>query len=199
MTDVIDTSKLISDGGFRIEIQPDELTVTPDSKAWQEKKSTWSGKAFRLSLYGVFGLVLLLEIADLNDPLRSLLISASLIGLFCLIAMFAAEYAIHCTSNSIEVIKIVRGKERSRQSYPKNEIGQISFAPVSYSKYGAVNGIVFKAAGKKVKTLKGLECPEAQTILKELDRLGFNVFHDVGMPMMVEMALERRNSWMNLR
>lgn len=199
LTDLINTPRVINDGGVRIDVRPDELTVTPDPKAWQKKKSARWGRAFRFIVFGAFGLALLGRIAELNHPLEFLLTFGALIGLSYSIAMFAGQYAIHCTRDSFEVIKMVRGLERNRKTYPRMEIGQITYAPVSYSRYGAVNGIVFKAAGKKMKTLGGLDCPEAQTILKELDRLGFDVLHDVGMPMLVEMALERRNSWMNIR
>jgi len=42
--------------------------------------------------------------------------------------------------------------------------------------------------------LDGLEIIEAQRLLSELKRLGYDTVYDVGMPMAVEMALERRNS-----
>jgi len=153
----------------------------------------------RILLFGIVGLVLLAEIAISDKPLLILLLLAVVFGLSYLMPMFIGKKALHCTRNSIEVVNLVRGVERSRRSYPKAEVGQIRYSAVSYSKYGAVNGIVFEAAQKKVKSLSGLECPEAQIILKEFDRLGFKVFHDVGMPMLVEMALERRNSWINAR
>ena len=187
-----------NDGGFRIDIRPDELTVTPDTKAWRNKTNRRWSIAFRIFLYCIVGLVLVGKIATSNHPVEMLLVLALVIGLSYVDMKFAKQKAIHCTRDSIEVIEIVRGKERDKRSYAKTEVGEIRYAPVAYSRYSSVNGILFNVAGKKVKALSGLECPEADTILKAFERLGYSVFHDVGMPMLVEIALERRNSRINL-
>ena len=53
-------------------------------------------------------------------------------------------------------------------------------------------GLEFMVNGKKKKTLFGLEAPEANSILQGLSKLGIDTVHDPAMPMIVEMALERR-------
>jgi phosphoribosylformylglycinamidine (FGAM) synthase PurS component len=53
---------------------------------------------------------------------------------------------------------------------------------------------MFNVDGKKKKILYGLEAPEAEPILRALSHLGIDTVHDPGMPMIIEMALERRKS-----
>jgi hypothetical protein len=130
-------------------------------------------------------------------------IATSGIGVWLVIVLFAVcgwlfsgHNDLHCTSERMDVIRMVRGQMKNKRTFLKESVMKIRFALVRYSQYSPTCGLVFYVAGKKIKTLEGLESPEAQTILRELDRLGFDVVHDVGMPMMVEMALEKRNSWL---
>jgi hypothetical protein len=84
----------------------------------------------------------------------------------------------------------------STADYPRESVQRIRFGAVSYSRYGAICGLVFNVQGRDVKVLKGLESPEALRILTELRRLGFDTVQDVGTPMMAEIVIERRNSWL---
>jgi hypothetical protein len=189
----------VSAGGFRIEIYPDELTVTADRSAVQPRKKSAMG-IFFMALVGIFVAFYFLFVflpAILNGGFTYLAIVALLIAPSLLWAYLRGSKNLHCTHDNLEVIQVSNGRVRNKWLFPKDAVKGICFAPVSYSKYGSICGLVFTAQGKKVKILYRLECPEAQTILKQLDRLGFDVVHDVGMPMMVEMALERRNSWLN--
>jgi len=189
----------ICSGGFRIEIHPDELTVTRNRTAFQPKNKTALGiiwKVFIFIFIAFYALFSFLPTA-LKGGYAFLGIFAAMIGLPALWAYSQGSKNLHCTRDNLEVIQVARGKVRNKWAYPKDSVKRVGFAPVSYSRYGSTCGLIFRAQGKKVKTLVGLECPEAQIILQQLDRLGFDIVHDVAMPMVVEMALERRNSVFN--
>jgi hypothetical protein len=190
----------VSAGGFHIEIRPDELTVTADKSAIQPRKRS-PLRNFLTVLVCVFAalyLVLVFVPAMLKGGITKVAVLALVVVPSLLWAYLRGSKNLHCTRDNLEVIHVVHGRVRNNWLFPKNVVRNIRFAPVAYSKYGSTCGLVFTVRGKKVKTLYGIECPEAQIVLKQLDRLGFDVVHDVGMPMMVEMALERRNSCLNI-
>jgi len=109
---------------------------------------------------------------------------------------FGKAHNMRCTHQVLEVIDVRRGRTVQTSSYSRAEVNGIKFGAVAYSRYGAQCGLIFEVAGKRIKMLYGLKCVEAQKILHELQNLGFDVCLDVGMPMMVEMELSRRNSWL---
>ena len=186
-------------GGLRIEVHPDELTVTRDRTTLQPKKKTAFGTVWKVILFILIAFYVLFSFlpAALKGGYAFLGIFGAMIAIPTLWGYWQGSKDLHCTRDTLEVIQVARGKVRNKWLFPKSSVKAIGFAPVSYSKYGSTCGLVFKVQGKKVKTLVGLECPEAQIILQQLDRLGFDVVNDVAMPMMVEMALERRNSVFN--
>jgi hypothetical protein len=177
-------------GGFRIETHPDEIIVT---KAVSAEDATATKRWLRYCAYG----------ALLSCALFALLISARRYPLFLTILLaiavlqylFGGVHNLRCTRESLDVVDIVHGRIRRTRSFPQSEVKRVRFAAVSYSKYGAITGLVFTAAGKNIKTLYGLKCVEAQQILYEIQRLGYDVEHDVAMPMMVEMEQSRCKSW----
>lgn len=187
------TTKLketVAAGGFRIEIGPDELTVTADRKTKEHS-------------------VLYMLVAVLSAPIYIFtLIFGShgywpylLIAVFLIVSPAAlrnwrrGQNTLHCTRESLEVINLFRRRIRATTPYRKEEVKRIEFGVVSgsFSDHPSC-GLIFTVAGKKVKMLDGLEIIEAQRLLSELKRLGYDTVYDVGMPMAVEMALERRNS-----
>jgi hypothetical protein len=174
-------------GGFRIEANSGELFVTKDqsgiSVLWQ-----------RVATVLMLGWFAVMAVKNF-DHYPFLLACLALIFVLALLRLFCVcTRNLHCTSERLEVIEIQRGKVRRTKMFTRSEVGRISFGTISYNRYSVSMGLIFTAAGVKQKILADLECPEAYTILKHLDRLGYDVEHDVGMPMMVEMALERRNS-----
>lgn len=80
------------------------------------------------------------------------------------------------------------------QSFPITSVQRLTWTALSTGRYGSTTGFTFQIDGKKKKTLWGLEAPEADQILRGLTKLGVDVVHDPGMPMIVEMALSRRKS-----
>lgn len=198
MPQLASTTETIRDGGFRIDIQPDELTVTADKTAWVVRKKSRKSQIFYVVfvLLVVCGLVSDLFSTISQDGPGSLAFLAVLIGLGVLIAYAQGCKNLRCNRESLEVIKVARGRIMSTTSYPRGSLQKIRFGTVSYAGYAAVCGLVFEAGGKRVKVLRGLGSPEARRIVAELRLLGFDTVEDVAMPMMAEMAMERRRSWM---
>lgn len=98
-----------------------------------------------------------------------------------------------CTRETVEVTDILPGRVK-RTSYARTEVKEVRFGTVSIARYGSVNGLIFEVADKSIKTLYGLRSIEAQRILDELQRLGFRVYSDPGMPMMVDIEKSIRKS-----
>lgn len=172
-------------GGFRIEISPDELSIAQAA----------SNRA-RLCMYLLYALVFCCVVVTAGwSPSSLIIIGVVLVaGLFRY--LFVGVHNLHCTRGKLEVIDVIRGRTKRVRSYPLTEIKGITFGAVSFSRYGATGGLIFEVGEKRIKALYGLKCIEAQKVLDELQRLGFDVCRDVGMPMMIEMEQSRRNSWL---
>ncbi|MGA9069377.1 MAG: hypothetical protein WB424_03915 [Terracidiphilus sp.] len=190
------SSTIVNSGGFRIEIRPDELAVTADKKAFGSPKKSAIRLFIRYLIFGFFGLYTLFflvpKFIDFNST-GKITFMAFIIIVFC-IGWLSGSTNIRCTRENLEVIRVRLGRANQTTLYAKDRVKDICFGVVSpvISKY-PVCGIIFTVAGKKIKTLDGLKVVEAQKILAELQRLGYSVVQDVGMPMAVEMELERRN------
>jgi hypothetical protein len=174
-------------GGFRIEVGNDELTVTTDN--FEASKADLG-----LLLLGLIVLVASLRLIAARDWLPILLISVTFAIAIVFRFFFGRDRNLHCTRETLQVAEVRRGSVIRTTDYERAKVGEVQFGAVAYSKYGATMGLVFMADKRRVKTLYGLRCVEAQKILAELERLGYRVQHDVGMPMMVEMELERRKA-----
>ncbi len=173
-------------GGFQIETRQDELIVTA---------SLLTGRK-RLVSYLACGIIFSCIF----------LFSASRYSLFFVIFLaiiIALQYAftgihnLRCDRDSLDVIDVFHFRPKRTRSFRRDEVKRVRFGAVSYSKYGAICGLVFTVASKDIKSLYGLKCVEAQRILREIQRLGYDVEHDVAMPMMVEMEQSRRKWWFN--
>jgi hypothetical protein len=191
------TPQVIQYGGLRIEIQKDRISALPGSpdltKAIKSSSAVGTVRTFLVvvaALWAGIEVIGLFESKEL-DPLFALGF-ALLFGLPSFAwGYFQGDNYLCCSADALEVIHVARGRE-TIQRYSKAEVKRVRFGEVSLSKNGSINGLLLNANGKKVKLLEGLDSPEAEKILRGIDRLGFDVEHDVGMPMMVEMALERR-------
>jgi len=186
--------KIITDGGFRIEIKLDSLTVTADKKAWNKGNLAASQI---IALIGIIAVACIIFIDWLTSPTSKNLILLAVFVLFAAIGLLSRYFQgtnnIHCTRGNLEVIQVRPRRAAVSLLFPRSQVQQIRLGALAYGKYQAVMGIVFNASGKKIKTLRSIELPEAQTVLNELKKLGYDTVIDVGMPMAVEMALERRN------
>lgn len=191
---VASNRKVTTQGGFRLEISPDELTVTADNRAWYKRNSSASQI---IALIGMIAVACIVLVDCLTNPTSRNLIILAVFLLFLTFALvsryFQGTNNIHCTREHIEVIQIRPRSPAVSLLFSRSQAQQIRFGALAYGKYSAVMGIVFNANGKKIKTLRGIEIPEASIVLNELKKLGYDTVIDVGMPMAVEMALERRN------
>lgn len=168
-------------GGFRIAVSPDELSVSESS---QMQKRAYL-------IYAVFFCCVLLTAGW--STVSFVVLAALGVGIF---RGFLSVHNLRCTRERLDVIDTVLGRVRRTRSFPRADVKRVMFGAVSLSKWGTVNGLVFEATGKRIKLLYGLQSVEAQKILEELRRLGFEVHCDPGMAMMVEMAKSRRSSWL---
>ena len=174
------STELLVSGGFRIESSPDEITVT-------EAKSRES--YFRYLVIAVFiGYLIIVVLAQPSSFWILLLVAAG--GLW---GWFRGVHNVRCTRETVEVTDILPGRVK-RTSYARTEVKEVRFGTVSIARYGSVNGLIFEVADKSIKTLYGLRSIEAQRILDELQRLGFRVYSDPGMPMMVDIEKSIRKS-----
>lgn len=170
------STELLVSGGFRIEIAADELTVT---------KTRGKNKYLVLPLAVFVGYL----VWDNRSSWLLILLVAALFGIRY---WFSAIHNLRCTRETVEVIDILPGRAQKTTSYARVDVKEVRFGEVGLSRYGSVNGLIFDVADKKVKTLSGLESPEAQRILNELQRLGFNTYNDPGMPMMADIEKSHR-------
>ena len=172
-------------GGFRIETSADALTVAEATSTSQ-----------RLWMYVFYTLLIgWLLIRSISEKQYILLAIVLLLAVGILRGL--SVHNLRCTRDNLEVIDVFYPRTRRIRAYARTDVKQIRFGPASFSKYGAIGGLIFEATGKRIKVLYGLKCVEAQAILDQLRRLGFDVFADVGMPMMIEMEQSRRRSWLS--
>jgi hypothetical protein len=175
------SAELQVSGGFRIEISPDELTVT-------EAKAKHRYLSYLVSAVFIGYLIILVLARGPSSFWVLLLVAAG--GLW---GWFTGVHNVRCTREMVEVTDILPGRVK-RTTYARAEVKEVKFGAVSIARYGSVNGLIFEVAGKPIKTLYGLRSIEAQRILDELQRLGFNVYSDPGMPMMVDIEKSLRKS-----
>jgi hypothetical protein len=157
-------------------------------------KSHPSGRE-RTAKYLAYGVISCTLFFALPSGIRFLLAVAFLLVVAIVQFVFAKIHDVRCTRDSLEVIDISHGGTVRTRSFLKSEIKRVRFGTVSYSRYSAVTGLLFTAQSNDIKALYGLKCIEAQAILEEIQGLGYDVEHDVAMPMTVEMELSRRKSW----
>ncbi len=77
-------------------------------------------------------------------------------------------------------------------SFPVSEIRQFRAGAIRTGHYGVTPGLLFTAGGKERKILGGLEIIEADPVICGVAHLGVDTVRDPALPMMLEMALERR-------
>lgn len=188
------TPEVLADGGFRIEISPDQVDITADPKAWKRQTKSqsriWFGHFFVFIVWSVAAFRILPQFIALGSA--GLWVLLGLVCYIFAISRFDPNFNLHCTREYIEVIRIRRGKILSRNTYLQPEITKVRYVPISYSKSGAALGIVFQVAGKKIKTMRRLECIEGDRILTELHRLGYDTVFDVTLALRVQLARQRR-------
>ena len=184
-TPLLQTTGVQTSGGFRIESRPDQLIVWKNSPSIQNSVTKYLA-------YVILGCTLLVALAS---GVRYFLAMAFFVAMAIIHFVFDKIHNVRCTRDTFEVIDISHGRTVRTRSFPRPEVKRVRYGAVSYSKYGASTGLVFTVQDKEIKALYGLKCVEAQKVLSEIERLGYDVEHDVAMPMTVETELDRRKSW----
>jgi len=105
--------------------------------------------------------------------------------------LFGGRQTLRCTRTRLEVTDIDLGRIWRRRIFPKKQVGEIEFGGIGMT-IGSRRGLSFVADGKRVRIFPGLKAPEAQRILAELKRLGFDTVRDPSMLHMVELEQTRR-------
>jgi hypothetical protein len=189
-------TETISTGGFRIEISASDIRVTADETAFDRIEKSARRRIFTLVFCGVLIAAILLTIVMIPSygDLELLLVMLLIVGISVLFRSFQGRNDIYCTRDTFQVIHVKYGKTAASWNFPRSEMGPIQFTVFSSGRYGTTCGLAFTVQSKKVKVLSGLKVVEAQKILIELGRLGFEAPRDVAMPMMVEIEMERRGS-----
>ncbi|MGA7342439.1 MAG: hypothetical protein WBE72_25190 [Terracidiphilus sp.] len=122
-------------------------------------------------------------------------VAVFLAALFVL-AVLKGKKELRCTRESLEIVRVVRGRVKGMRTFSRSEVKRVQFVDDSLFQNGARGRLAFVASGKPVTALNVVGSVEAQKILNECRRLGYDVVRDVGMPMMVEMEESRRKSWL---
>jgi hypothetical protein len=191
------TSDMVVSGGCRIEIAPDQVSATRSRSAWA------LGEKWVLRyILTVAGCAFMIFISISNAISRSshpLLVSAmitiALLAVAWVLALLRGKVNLRCTREYLELTRVRRGRVLRVRSFLRTEVERIQFVDGSFFHSGARGSLGFIASGKKYEVLNCLLSVEAQKIIDECARLGYDVVRDIGMPMMIEMERSRRKSW----
>jgi hypothetical protein len=216
MTESDDNSvEVLSAGGVRIEIRKSEVIAYKDRKAFErnEKKRRWIAL-----LWFAFNLYVSFSILEFPRPLSSIrqlpkaltswpidelsirLIVSLLVWLFIAISfvfalrimMLQIRKRLRFTPDVIEIIETHRGRLHRTQSYLKADVTTLHYEEEMSIFPGTKGRLCFTVGDQQIKCLYPLKCLEANRILSELQRMGFDVLRDAGLPMMIEMEQARR-------
>lgn len=130
--------------------------------------------------------------------LSAILILLFLLIIFQIVLSLGSREVVSFTNEKLEIDNIEFGYRWRHRSFQKLDVKQVEFAAVGFSKYGTITGLAFRDNGGRVKILRGLRSVEAQKILMEIRRLGFDIVSDPAMQMMVEIEQSRRKSFWGL-
>jgi hypothetical protein len=215
MTDLNTNSvEVVAAGGFRIEIRPDELIVVADRSAFDSngKKRLWMISILSL-IYLIINLTVFLDAQFQNDfssvwKTPSLLLKwppndltwKAVFFFFCVAILiislvytiFRSKTSLRCTLDAVEVICMFRGRVRRTYSYARSNIKHFQYDAGSSAFLGTTGSLTFSVNGRQMRCLPRLKCMEGQRILNELKKMQYDVVHDPGMSMMLEMEQTRR-------
>lgn len=177
-------AELQTSGGFRIEVSQEGLAAIRDTSLMS-----------RFMLYLFYGFLFLYAVYAFQFQKDNFVPVLIVLAIFLIGYLFAQDHNLRCTRDNLEVIDVLHGRTIRTRSFQRSEIKDIRFGIVSmFSKY-AVCRLIFYGGRQNIKSLYNLKCIEAQTILNELQHLGYDVSIDPGMPMAVEMEQSRRKFW----
>lgn len=200
-------------GNVRIEVLPDQITVTMPAER--------SAREFLACGFVLLVILILFDNSIFHYLVGAKLLAAGLVArvgpwikpapsifspfaslFICLLVMgqtafgafrrlFGGRQILRCTRGRLEVVDVDLGRAWQQRHYARKEIEEIVFGSAGFT-LGGRSGLSFLAGGKRVKVFSGLRAPEAEKILTELKRLGFDTVRDPQMLLMVEMERTRR-------
>jgi len=201
----INMTETLAAWGFRIAMSPDELTVTRDVRAYNStirmRRAVILFSGIALSLVVFYGKFIRSGVGTgLLPPTleRSLgWIPSLLLSMLPLILAADILYPdtnnLRCTREHVEVTRLLFGKVRNTLSFSTVDVKQVRYVDSFGFLLGPPARLEFQAGGKQVKCLQGLKCVEAQRILDEFERMGFDIVRDPRMPVMLEMERSLRS------
>ena len=201
----IDTTVNMASWGFRLTVQSNELTAKTDRRAYDSRTRK---KRLLILFFGiVFSSVLYVgeiarltssstELSSSNSPgisyisavaLKQMtrifsLLWPSLPLLLVLQTLYPGEADLRCTTEAVQVTRMFWGRVMRVQSFPVADVRRVQYVTDASPWFGRPSCLGFLAAGKQVTCLLGLKCTEAQRILDELQRLGYDVVRNPEMP-----------------
>lgn len=159
------STEMRTSGGFRIEVSPDELTITKSVGAWT---------------YLIFGLVFFgfVVISLRRFPPFLFLVLA----VYVFVYFYGRVHNLRCTREYLEVIDVFAWPRKARtRRYKRTDVRDIRRAVVNYDwrrPGGPIYGLVFNVGGERIPTLHDVSGREAQMIFDELQRLGYHISWD---------------------
>lgn len=182
MTDVnrnADEALIVS--GFRVISTEDELAIAKDNNAYAS--STRRRRVVALCACVVFAFWVYvvefirirkgLEVA--NVPWTLLLICTSAPLILVLRALYPGIDDLLCTRESVQVTHKILGKFQRVRLFPVTDVRGFRYVAEAFPWFGRTGCLGFFAAGKQVTCLPGVKGSEAQQILDELEKRGFDV------------------------
>jgi hypothetical protein len=107
--------------------------------------------------------------------------------------LYSGAVNLSCTQDEVQATWIRFGKVKRVLSFPKNEVTRFQYVDGFNPFSGRSSYLCFSVGERSVKCLPGLKCVEAQLILNELERMGFDVVNNPAMSGMVQMEQSRRH------
>jgi hypothetical protein len=190
-------------GGFRVVISPREIEVIRDKKTFD---SSTRKKRLAILLSGVIVSCLMLIgqfiRIDIAHPLPVAWATHTfpwvspgcfLPLIIALGVLYSGAVNLSCTQDEVQATWIRFGKVKRVLSFPKNEVTRFQYVDGFNPFSGRSSYLCFSVGERSVKCLPGLKCVEAQLILNELERMGFDVVNNPAMSGMVQMEQSRRH------
>lgn len=189
--------------GFRMAASPSDLEVVRDNRTYDSltKKKRFAAVLLcilfacsfyviefsRIELSHPTSIIWTLP-ATLNDQslaLKSLiwmqLIFLPLLPLLIVWEMlYSGTVNLKCTRDTVQVTRMVCGNVRRILSFSKNEVTRFQYVDGFNPFSGRSSYLCFSVGERSIKCLPGLKCVEAQLVLNELERMGFDVESNPG-------------------
>jgi hypothetical protein len=185
--------------GFRLSIEPDRLTVTRDLRTYDARTRKKRKLLLLLCLLWVcFSLYAMVQsfVHSSRGSVTHGAIGFDWIGLLlCALlpigwttqALYPQSRDIVCTRSSILVTQKLWLRGVRTRCFAREYVSRLQFVQPDLPWFDTPSYLGFRAAGKPCACLPGLKCIEAQRVLDELERLGYDTLRNPHMSVMIQM------------